>query len=110
MLGLVGWYQWLEAEAGGRRWQWIEMAVGRFGGRYGWVLKVWRGLMLMLLVRVSNPVLLLRVLSIQQPHPSADSMCSFRQASTLPPSDPWFVVVGGCSEHRLVLQARPKPW
>lgn len=111
MRDLVGWCQGLEVEAGGRQWQLIEMAGRRFGGRKNWVfLRVRRDLMLMLLVRVLKSVLLLRVLSNQQPHPFADSMYSSRRASTLPPSDPWFVVVGVCSEHRLVLQALPKPW
>lgn len=79
----------------------IEMAVVRFGGGYGWVLwRVLRDLMLMLLVRVLMSVLSLWVLSIQQPHPFADPICSSRQASTLPLSDPWFGVVGKYSEHR----------
>lgn len=73
MLGLVGWCQWLEAEAGGRRWQWVEMVGRRSGGRKNWVLwRVQRELMLTLLVRVLKSVLSLWVLSIRQPHPFAD--------------------------------------
>lgn len=111
MLGLVGRCQGLEVEAGGKRWQLIEMALGRFGGRNDWVLlRVRHVLMLTLLVRVSNPVLSLWALLIPQPHPFGDSTCSSRRVSTLPVSDPWVVVVGGYSERRQVLQARPKPW